>query len=213
MNGVQRFSGEAARKRTADRHAALRDALLDAAERAVEREGLAGLRARALADAAGCALGAIYTVFPDLDALILAVNGRTLDAIDRALHDPARTGSPTKVLTELADCYLAFVAAHPLRCAALFNHAVATDRPIPDWYQDRQTALFAHVEAPLRELRPDFSADARGMLARTLFSAVHGIVSLGLDQKLAPIAEATLREQLRLIVAAIVAGLATSDDR
>jgi hypothetical protein len=41
MNGVQRSSGEPARKRTADRHAMLRDALLDAAERAVEREGLA----------------------------------------------------------------------------------------------------------------------------------------------------------------------------
>jgi hypothetical protein len=152
-------------------------------------------------------------VFPDLDALILGVNGRTLDAIDLALRDSSRAGSPAEVLTGLADRYLSYVSENPRRCAALFNHAMATDRPIPDWYRDRQAALFAHVEAPLRELRPDFAADAREMLARTLFSAVHGIVSLGLDQKLAPIAEGTLRDQLRLVVSAIFAGLATSEDR
>ncbi len=48
--------------------AALREALVSAAERTVAAQGLSGLRARDLAREAGCAVGAIYTVFPDLDA-------------------------------------------------------------------------------------------------------------------------------------------------
>ena len=59
------------------RRRALRDNLIAIAEKRIAAEGLAGLRARDLAAEAGCALGAIYTVFPDMTALTLAVNART----------------------------------------------------------------------------------------------------------------------------------------
>ena len=67
------------------RRAALRAGLVAAAERRIAADGLGGLRARDLAAEAGCALGAIYTVFPDLDALILEVNLRTLGLFEAAL--------------------------------------------------------------------------------------------------------------------------------
>jgi hypothetical protein len=44
-------------------------------------------------------------------------------------------------------------------------------------------------------------------LARALFSAVHGVVSLGLDGKLAPVAAAALRRHLRLVAEAMARGL------
>jgi len=49
------------------RRAALRDALIHHAEIRIERDGLKNLRARDLAKDAGCALGAIYNVFGDLN--------------------------------------------------------------------------------------------------------------------------------------------------
>ena len=58
----------------AERRAQLRDRLIDIAQEAIAARGLAGLKARDLAAAAGCALGAIYTAFDDLDELILRVN-------------------------------------------------------------------------------------------------------------------------------------------
>src|SRR5215813_11606878 len=70
---------------TAQRHEQLREALLRAAERTIEAEGYQALRARALADAVGCAVGAIYNVFPDLDALALAVKSRIIDVMDAEL--------------------------------------------------------------------------------------------------------------------------------
>ena len=46
-----------------------------------------------------------------------------------------------------------------------------------------QTRLFVYVEEPLRMLRPT-TPERRALLARSLFSAVHGIVALGLEEKL-----------------------------
>src|SRR5579872_3237503 len=82
---------------------ALKGALVDSAERIIAERGYLALRARELAQDVGCALGAIYTVFPDLDALVLAVKDRTLDdleaqiavrfaEIDRAAGGKKQTG-------------------------------------------------------------------------------------------------------------------------
>jgi AcrR family transcriptional regulator len=44
-----------------------REALIDAAEAAIARGGLAGLKARDIAREAGCAVGAIYNLVEDMD--------------------------------------------------------------------------------------------------------------------------------------------------
>ena len=46
------------------------------------------------------------------------------------------------------------------------------------------------------------------MLARSLFSAVHGMVALGLDERVAAMTLPVLREQLRVVVGAVARGLA-----
>src|ERR1700730_14569963 len=103
------------------RRAQLRDRLIAAAERLIETHGLSGVKARPLAEAAGCALGAIYNVFPDLDALILAVSARTLARLDAHLApafanaekgglDPVETAR--RGLVDLALAYLDFAFGH-----------------------------------------------------------------------------------------------------
>src|SRR5262249_5060093 len=79
---------------TEQRRARLRDALVAAAERAIARQGLGTLRARALAQEVGCAVGAIYNAVEDLDDLVLLVNARTLAALERDLIAPDRTDDP-----------------------------------------------------------------------------------------------------------------------
>src|SRR5215210_5457493 len=73
--------------KTAARRENLKEALVAAAERTIKIRGLRGLKARDLAAEAGCAVGAIYNVVTDLDDLILAVNARTLAALERALKE------------------------------------------------------------------------------------------------------------------------------
>jgi AcrR family transcriptional regulator len=199
-----------------ERREQLRTALIDAAEGIIARDGLAALRARDLAAAAGCALGAIYNVFDDLDAIVFAANMRTLALLDRHLGEAARRkpASGAKLdapdvarLTALAQAYLDFAAKHGPRWRALFEHRPEDGKIAPSWYIEEQNRIFQLVEEPLRAIRPDLAAGELAQLARAVFSAVHGVVSLGLEQKLGEIPMRRLREQAVAIVTAIARGL------
>jgi AcrR family transcriptional regulator len=195
-----------------DRKDKLRAALVEAAERVVDERGLSALRARDLAQSTGRALGALYTVFPDLDALVLEVNRRTLALFDAHvagdLGVAASEREPVDALVALALAYLDFAAGQRPRWRALFQHRMADERAPPDWYVAEQARLFRHVEAPLARLRPDLAEAERALLARTLFSAVHGMVSLGLDEKLVDLPPPVLRAQVETAVRALGRGLA-----
>jgi AcrR family transcriptional regulator len=190
----------------------LRDALIHAAERTIEKEGLGGMRARELAQKVGCAVGAIYNVFTDLDDLIFAVNARTLEHLEKTLTLAGEKGGDAqagavKALTHLALAYTDYAAANRRRWRALFDHRLAEDKEVPTWYQANLARLFVYVEEPLRSLAPDMEPQERTQLARSLFSAVHGIVLIGLEEKLQTIPLSTVREQVTFIVEAFARGL------
>jgi hypothetical protein len=76
--------------------------------------------------------------------------------------------------------------------------------------------LVSHQSAPAVQLCGGTAArtaagasDERlALLARSLFSAVHGVVELGLDEKLQPLPVDVLREQVAAVAAAIGRGMA-----
>jgi AcrR family transcriptional regulator len=186
----------------ADRRQSLREALIGAAEQAITAEGLGGVRARDLARQVGCALGAIYNVFADLDDLILAVNARTLAALEQQLTRAggAEGGSErdraVAHLVALARAYTDFAAASPLRWRAVFEHRLPRGREVPEWFVGEQEVLC-----------PGLAPAERALLARSLFSAVHGVVLLGLEEKLQAMPLDVLREQVKTIVTAAARGL------
>ena len=199
----------------------LQDKLIRAAEHAIAEGGLSALKARDLARQAGCAVGAIYTAFPDLDGLILAVNLRTLALFEAAIarsSDDAGTQAVTDAetavndLVRLALAYLAFAQAHGPRWRALFQHRMANG-PVPDWYRTEQGRLFRYIELPLALLCPGLTGAERTLRARSLFSSTHGLVSLGLDEKLMALPPATLARELEVVVRAIGQGLAVEGGR
>ncbi len=192
----------------AQRRSKLRERLLEAARQAVATRGLQGLKARDLAAEAGCALGAIYTAFDDLDELILRVNLATLERLDQALDEALRDASPSDALLSLARAYLDFARRDEPSWRALFEHRLSRGTPIPDWYADVRNQLFRRLEAPLASLLPDQDPAARARLARTLFSAVHGVTILGLEEKIGETPPEALDDQLETLVRLIAAGLA-----
>ncbi|MFO1185344.1 MAG: TetR/AcrR family transcriptional regulator [Bauldia sp.] len=201
-------------ERTKERRQELHDALLAAAERTIADSGLAGLRARDLAASVGCATGAIYNVFPDLDSLILEVNARTLAGLEGHLGGhTASAKRATRIgagdqLVELGVRYLEFATNNLLRWRTLFDHRMPPGQAVPTWYMERQQPLFGIVERTLQALQPSLSPKERSLLSRSLFSAVHGIVSLGLEEKLGALPLATLKSQLATLIRAFSAGIA-----
>ena len=197
--------------RHSDRHTALREQLIDAAEWTIAEKGLAALKARDLAQEVGCAVGTIYNVFEHLDELVLCVGLRTLAMLEAALGAVPLGGrhSTEKAaddLVRLALAYLEFAAKYTVRWRALFEHRMSEARSLPEWFAEQQLRLFDQVERPLAALLPDLDRDARRVLARTVFSAVHGIVALGLEEKLVSLPLPDLAGQLAATVRAIASG-------
>lgn len=191
-----------------ERRAKLREALIDAADEAIGRDGLSALKARALAEAVGCAVGAIYNVFPDLDALIYEVNARTLKRLDAALAGAGGpAGDPDAAMQALALGYHRFSRADSRHWRAVFAHQVPDGTSPPEWYLGLVGRLFRHIEEPLATLLPHLDGQVRQSLARTLFSAVHGIVSIGLEEKLGSTPDDIIARGLKVMVRAWVAGL------
>ena len=192
-----------------ERRAKFRDALILAAEESIAKGGLAGLKTRDLAQRIGVANGAVYNLVEDVDELILRVGSRTLARLDAALTAAESDGetAPVDVLVRIAVAYCDFAAENLELWRALFEHRMARGKPIPDWAVEEQMNLFRHIYHPLATLFPKRSAAELGVTARSLFSAVHGMVALGLEQKLIAVPVDALRQEIAIIVRAMVSGL------
>lgn len=196
---------------TPDKIEARREKVLDTAEKIIARDGVSALTARSVAKESGLSVGLIYSHFGDLDGLVLAANSRFIAKLDAALAEAPVSGtSVTERYTELALTYLRFGIDHRRQWAALFEHRMAGGRAIPDWHLEEHLRMFRHVAEPLLDLAPGMPEADRYALARTIYSSVHGIVSLGLETRLGKVPVADLEGQVEQFVAALVIGLETT---
>jgi AcrR family transcriptional regulator len=192
-----------------ERREKLRIHLIEAAERMIAERGLAGLKTRDLAREIGCANGAVYNLVADVDELILRVGSRTLHRLDEALRTAESGGesAPQETLVRTAIAYCDFAAENLELWRALFEHRMAADKVLPDWSVNDQLQLFRHIYHPLAQLFPERGREELGITARSLFSAVHGMVALGLEQKLVAVPLPALRKEIAGLVRAMIDGL------
>jgi AcrR family transcriptional regulator len=183
------------------RRAVLRDTLIAHAETRIKADGLKNLRTRDLAKDAGCALGAIYNVFGDLNDLVLAVNARTFHRLGAAVAETLAQApqNATQQLIVMSHAYHRFAAENFNAWRALFDIERPAGEAAPDWYLAEIGQLFAYIDAPLSVLFPDHDAQKRALLTKALLSSVHGIVLLGLDEASVGVPAAQLDEMISLI--------------
>jgi AcrR family transcriptional regulator len=113
------------RPRRHDQHTA--DALLEAAERIVERQGPDALTVRGVADAIGTSTRAVYTVFGSKEALLVALGARAFDLLRTQVAALPTTSDPTADLVEAGvGVFRHFAIDHP----ALF--AIGIQGALPD---------------------------------------------------------------------------------
>jgi AcrR family transcriptional regulator len=62
------------------------EAILDAVVRILKREGSRGITTNYVAEVAGVSIGSLYQYFPDKSAIFVALHGRHIDQIDRAIQ-------------------------------------------------------------------------------------------------------------------------------
>jgi|SRR6185369_5286713 len=202
--GMTKLTDEREEKRRA-REANRRQPLVDAVENIIKNNGLSAVKARDVAQLAGVSLGALY-YDGDLDDLVLEANALTLARLEKDLAKVRDSDSAAR-LTGMAQAYLHFASDNTRSWQALFEHKLPTGKALPEWYLGHQLRLFDKVDEALRDILPQLSRRQSAEFARTVFSAVHGVVTLGLEEKLGIVPPKSLSQQLRLMMAALIAGL------
>jgi AcrR family transcriptional regulator len=204
MNNVQEKSLRD-RKKLSRRHL-----ILEVARSAIASKGLRSLKIRDLATAADCSIGSIYNEFGDFDGVILTVNRETVLALD-ALLAAVPDDDPVAQLHGLAKTYLDFAIAHANLLRALFEHRMEDDRPFPEDLLAMVVKTFALMHEPMVRLLPDHDPVEVALLARTMFSAVHGIISLGLEERLVAVPPQNLHRHVAQFVTTHLKGLGIVD--
>ncbi len=172
-------------------HGALRDALLQAAERVLEREGLAGLTLRAVAREAGVSHAAPTHHFGDLTGLVselAAIGFRQFNAAMAAAITPDKL--PMERAMARAKAYVAYAQAHPGMYGLMFRtERVDMTRPS---LHDAAEASFAGLAGAIAANRQEqisegaLTLDQAAAIARA-WSTVHGFTMLLLDGRLSDI--------------------------
>ncbi|WP_112312579.1 TetR/AcrR family transcriptional regulator [Pseudogemmobacter bohemicus] len=188
------------------RKAELRERLIEVTSGQIGAKGLLHLKAREITAEAGCALGALYTVFGDLDELVLRVNARTLTRLRQALEPVGAGEGPVARLQAQTRAYIAFASDHPKHWAALFEFQLAPEKPLPDWMRAEQEALMALIAAPLSQVFPALGEAALMIRVRTFFGAVQGAVQLALQDRFIAVPRAKLDAEMSDLVLALCRG-------
>ena len=158
---------------------------------------------------AGTAVGTVYTAFESLEALRLAANAITMGLLREHLAEAleaCRQGTVEGKLLCLADAYLGFADAHRPIWAALFEPRTLRAPPA---ITDDISNLFALLEEVLLETGR-VNAELAAVLARALWSSVHGTVYLAEIGSLGPIGRSDVPGMIHALVRVVTRGLATS---
>jgi AcrR family transcriptional regulator len=169
-------------------HGALHDALLGAAERVLERDGLAGLTLRAVAREAGVSHAAPTHHFGDLTGLVselAAIGFRQFNAAMAAADSGANTLAERAMAR--AKTYVAYAQAHPGMYGLMFRtERLDMTRPA---LSEAAKASFAGLAGSIGVQRHEsisaeaLSLDQAAAIARA-WSLVHGFTMLLLDGRL-----------------------------
>ena len=146
--------------------------------------------------------------FDDIDELVLHVNSITLAALGEALEPTSEEAlTPGGKLEALASRYFKFAQQNKNIWQALFDHKMADGAPLPEWHIKEHSVLFQNITTPLSALLPQATEEEISLQTRIIFSAVHGIITICLQERIieAPIEQ--LERQLQKFVRTYVQGL------
>lgn len=185
-------------------HGALREALLQAAERVLEREGLAGLTLRAVAREAGVSHAAPTHHFGDLTGLLselAAVGFRQFNAAMTSACDAA--APPLQQALARPKAYVAYAQAHPGMYGIMFR-TERLDYSRPSLHEAAEVSFAGLANAVGAIRQEQISEDAltmnQGAAIARAWAMVHGFTMLLLDGRLedilARLPEGTTAERL-----------------
>jgi AcrR family transcriptional regulator len=176
------------RNETPYHHGALREALLQAAERVLERDGLSGLTLRAVAREAGVSHAAPTHHFGDLTGLVSELAAIGFRQFNAAMASACEAASlPLDRALARPKAYVAYAQAHPGMYGLMFR-TERLDYSRPSLHEAAETS-FAGLANAIGAMRQEqiagdrLTLDQAAAIARA-WSLVHGFTTLLLEGRL-----------------------------
>lgn len=142
--------------------------------------GFARFSAREVAKRVGYSIGTIYNVWGSYDRLILAINTRTLTEWTAALQARLEAADADRIAA-LVDGYFDFAAVNTNRWLALYDHRMAPDELLPDWFNHAFGGLLALVEGEVATALGRAPDPATRALTGSLLAVAHGHCTFALN--------------------------------
>ncbi len=196
-----RYSDKMGRPKKHDEHTAA--ALLDAAERTIEADGIQSLSVRGLAADVDTTARAVYSLFGSKDGLVTALGARGFGMLAAAVKQVPVTDDPAADLVAAgAAAFRGFVVAHP----SLFRVAIQHPDPTRS-FRSEAVAAFAQLEARVARLGRTSLGGRSAFQASVEFHALcEGLAAVELRGQLPPGQE---EQTWRSALSALVTGLGT----
>jgi AcrR family transcriptional regulator len=172
-------------------HGALRDALLEAAERVLERDGLSGLTLRAVAREAGVSHAAPTHHFGDLTGLVSELAAIGFRQFSAAMAKASTTiEAPAEKPLARAHAYVHYAQAHPGLYGLMFR-TERLDMSRPSLHEAANASFAGFAGAIGASRHEQVSAQAltldQGTALVRAWSLVHGFTMLLLDDRLSDV--------------------------
>ncbi|NPD16549.1 TetR/AcrR family transcriptional regulator [Xinfangfangia sp. D13-10-4-6] len=163
--------------------AELRQAILDAARDILDREGVSGLSARAIAREVGYTAASIYNVFGSMSDILMEVNRETFVELEKLIAGLPANEPPSARLHLLCQAYISFMRRNPALWNALFG-GTRHRETFPEWYAEAIRRLFGQLTHLLMAHAPGLEPERAQRLTEQLYVAIHGAVALESDRRL-----------------------------
>lgn len=167
------------------------------------------LSLRALAREVGCAPSTLLKLYSSFGNLLQHVNVETLARLRMVIEPLIQGVEPETQMRALAMAYWQFAQHEPFRWQLLFDYPLAQEGELDQRQTDMIEALFLSVENGLKTYQPALGDLEARRLGRTLWGSVHGLVQLGLNERLGYWQGQQLEvpELLEQLLSTILAGL------
>ncbi|HEY7856439.1 MAG TPA: TetR/AcrR family transcriptional regulator [Terriglobales bacterium] len=156
-----------------------KDRIFAAAQSVLEREGIAGLSVRKVAQRAGVSPMAMYNHFADKDTLLNALMEDGLTAWERIVR-AIRAPDPMRWLERLMEAFLDFALTQPHRFDAAFFSPASKARHYPDDFVAGRSPVIAMVMVRIDQAKANGALDDKPALDMALAVAAlgQGLVSM-----------------------------------
>jgi AcrR family transcriptional regulator len=167
-------------------HGDLQRALLEEALRTIQTDGVEQLTLRAVGETLGVSRTALYRHFSDKQALLAAVGREGFRMLRLALTEAwEQRGRGRDGFEAMGLAYVQFAVSHPAHYRVMFGRFVESCSKDADFIQEATAAFQVLVDSLVEQQRAGLvRRDDPLILARFIWSVVHGIAMLAIDGQL-----------------------------